>query len=182
MEIQEYQSIIQQTAVYPKEFGAAYTVLGLTGELGELVEALEADVEVQTDEEFEKIFLNINKESGDVYWYITATCNEFGIPLSNVFEGELEADHSTSITNTIGHALLMASKVSELTKKALRDNTVDLDEMTSYLNSIFLHVKDIHNRYGFSLEEVLESNYNKLIKRRETGTLHGSGDHREEEA
>jgi hypothetical protein len=33
---------------------------------------------------------------------------------------------------------------------------------------------------GFTLEEVMETNYNKLMARRATGTLHGDGDNREE--
>jgi NTP pyrophosphatase (non-canonical NTP hydrolase) len=114
MNIQEYQTIIQKTAIYPKEVGAMYCALGLNGEAGEVAEKIKKlirdtnylDSKDYTDEFKE----NLKKEIGDCIWYCTALANEFNL----------------------------------------------------------------------SLEEILEANYNKLIKRRETNTLQGSGDNREE--
>lgn len=113
MEISKYQTIIDQTAVYPREVGALYCALGLCGEAGEVAEKIKKLVR-DTDylrtknipHDFERV---LTKELGDVLWYVTATANEFGI----------------------------------------------------------------------SLEEVLKHNYEKLLARRATGTLHGSGDDRE---
>lgn len=182
MKIQDYQAIIHETAVYPRNFGPAYTVLGLNGELGELLEAIEMDVITDNVEYFESIFQGIKKESGDVYWYITATSKEFKIPLENIFCGDDDKDpYKYSIEDNITKAVIMSTKISELTKKFLRDGHINIPQITEYLNKIYLYVKNIHQRYGISLEEVLEENVNKLRKRRETGTLHGSGSYREEE-
>lgn len=127
MNVEEYQDIIQKTAIYPTEVGLAYCALGLTGESGEVAEKIkklyrdnqdlipyiqmgQEPADVNTRERYFEIRKDVLKELGDVIWYVTALANEFGLPLS----------------------------------------------------------------------EILEANYNKLIKRRETGTLQGSGDHREE--
>lgn len=127
MTIKEYQTIIEKTAIYPKNIGIAYCALGLTGEAGEVAEKIkklyrdkqhlinyiqrgEEPSDVNKFLQMVQLIEGIKKELGDVIWYVTALANEFGI----------------------------------------------------------------------SLEDIMESNYNKLIKRKETNTLHGSGDNREE--
>ena len=115
MDLKQYQTIIKKTAIYPKEIGIAYCVMGLTGESGEVADKakkLYRDKDLLNNKvisaEDKQSFI---KELGDVLWYITALANE-----------------------------------------------IDTD-----------------------LSTIAETNYNKLIKRRETNTLHGSGDNREDE-
>lgn len=119
MNLNEYQSIIDKTAIYPKEIGVAYCALGLAGEAGEVadkIKKLYRDQELHSLDAVGKLLLfeenrtNIAKELGDVIWYVTALANEFDL----------------------------------------------------------------------SLEQIMKMNYDKLIKRRETNTLKGSGDNREE--
>lgn len=121
MTIKEYQTIIEKTAVYPKEIGLAYCAMGLTGEAGEVsdkIKKLYRDRDllnksfetVATTDEYVEIRNGLKKELGDVMWYVTAMANEMNL----------------------------------------------------------------------SLESIMQANYDKLIKRRDTNTLHGSGDNREE--
>jgi NTP pyrophosphatase (non-canonical NTP hydrolase) len=121
MTIKEYQTIIEKTAVYPKEIGLAYCAMGLTGEAGEVsdkIKKLYRDRDLlnksfetmATTDEYVEIRNGLKKELGDVMWYVTAMANEMNL----------------------------------------------------------------------SLESIMQANYDKLIKRRDTNTLHGSGDNREE--
>lgn len=48
------------------------------------------------------------------------------------------------------------------------------------LGDVLWYITAMANEAGITLEEVMEANYNKLIKRRETNTLQGDGDDREE--
>lgn len=110
MDIKEYQTIIEKTAIYPKEIGKLYCALGLCGEAGEVAEKIK---KIYRDKEgivdsYDK--MQLAKEIGDVIWYCTALAQELNL----------------------------------------------------------------------SMEGILKANYNKLIVRRETNTLHGSGDNREE--
>lgn len=119
MDFKKYQTIIAETAVYPKEIALAYCAMGLTGEAGEVADkikklyrddklnSLDATSELLLIDEHR---LAIAKELGDVLWYITAMANE-----------------------------------------------IDMD-----------------------LEQVAQMNYDKLLKRRRTNTLHGNGDDRED--
>lgn len=110
MKIEEYQNIIEKTAIYPKEIGLTYCTLGLCGEAGEVAEKVKKLYRDNKGLVTDKFKEEVKKEIGDVIWYCTALANELGL----------------------------------------------------------------------TLEEILEANYTKLIKRRETNTLHGSGDNREE--
>lgn len=105
MNVKEYQTIIEKTAIYPKEIGLAYCAMGLTGEAGEVSDKIKKIYRDNTEVDVPAIA----KELGDVLWYVTAMANELGV----------------------------------------------------------------------SLEEIMENNYNKLMLRRETNTLSGSGDNRE---
>lgn len=111
MTTEEYENIIEKTAVYPHNIGVMYCALGLCGEAGEVAEKIK---KIYRDKEGvigwqEKEA--IVKEMGDVLWYITALANELGVSLSHI----------------------------------------------------------------------MDTNYNKLIERRVTNTLHGDGDNREKE-
>jgi len=128
MNVKKYQTIIKQTAIYPKEIGLAYCALGLTGEAGEVADKVKKlyrdglgttsasdtsrDFHLMKDEDpdVQAWVKSVGKELGDTLWYITAMANELGL----------------------------------------------------------------------TLEEIMQTNYDKLIKRRETNTLSGSGDDREE--
>lgn len=118
IDLETYQTIIEKTAIYPKQIGLAYCAMGLTGEAGEVAEKIKklyrdgasSEGGLPTIEHNQSIIPSLKKELGDVIWYISALASELGL----------------------------------------------------------------------TLEEVMEANYNKLMKRKETGTLQGSGDDREE--
>lgn len=113
MNVEEYQKIIKQTAVFPRQIGIAYCGLGLTGEAGEVADKIKKLYRdknlLESNHISDEDKLAIAKELGDVLWYLTATANELGIRLSTI----------------------------------------------------------------------MQMNYDKLIQRRQTNTLHGSGDDRE---
>ncbi len=110
MTTKDYQNIIAETAVFPKEIGLTYCTMGLCGEAGEVAEKMKKLFRDEGGVVSPQFRYDIRKELGDVMWYVTALSNEL----------------------------------------------------------------------GFTLEEVMEYNYNKLMLRRATNTLHGSGDNREE--
>lgn len=156
MKIEEYQKIIGQTAVYPKQvdnFGLAYCWLGLLGEWNEFLNANQT---------------NIKKEFGDFCWYLVAFCKEADIDVKEIFNPNNIDSHYQDISENI--------------KKYYRDGKpLDKNNIIKALSSKFYNGKKIIEMWGYSfdLEEILEINYNKLIKRRETNTLHGDGDNRE---
>lgn len=82
-----------------------------------------------------------------------------------------------------------AGEVAEKVKKLYRDTDYPNEksfpvefrkDIKKELGDVIWYVTALAGEVNLTLEEILESNYNKLIKRRETNTLHGSGDNREE--
>ena len=76
-----------------------------------------------------------------------------------------------------------AGEVAEKVKKVWRDkNGLFLEEDRNALllelgDSLF-YITRLAAELGFSLEEVVEGNFNKILSRKERGTLQGSGDNR----
>lgn len=168
MEVKEYEGIIKKTAIFPSEFGTGYCMLGLTGEFEELLASLSSG---NND--------RINKEAGDVFWYITALCNEYGFTLSQFWKtdfrnyGKFHKSYIPIIHKYIG-------ELAEVTKKYYRDKTVDLDKVKPLLDNLISNYQGFLYSLDANQYHILQKNYEKLIKRRKTGTLHGSGDNREE--
>lgn len=171
MEIKDYIGIIEKTAVYPQEvsgFGICYTFLGILGEMGEFVEKSRF-IDFENPEEVTRDLL---KEAGDVLWYVTAMSLEAKLDTEGILNTPEEFFFSKGYTE---HDI-----VAEMLKKLYRDSKeLNLEILDNFLRSIVSEIRvQINNDYMFS--KVLEMNYNKLIKRRETNTLHGDGDNRED--
>lgn len=89
MHFDEYQEVSESTAIYPEagsgSFNAvSYTVLGLSNEAGEVAGKLKKvwrdnEGKIGKAEEAE-----LQKELGDVLWYLAAVANELGVSLNDV--------------------------------------------------------------------------------------------------
>ena len=87
MEFNEYQKKSRQTAIYPqagKNF--IYPTLGLTGESGEVAEKIKKvirDKEGIVDGETRQA---VEKELGDVLWYVAQLATELNLSLNKIAE------------------------------------------------------------------------------------------------
>jgi len=171
MKFIDYKEIIKKTAKFPTSLNSrSYCLMGL---FGEFVEFLEKRIDPSSSRK------DLKKELGDVFWYLTALCSVLG---SDVMEIIPTAELSkSSFTASKNRFIINYGKLSEVIKKVYRDNNSINKEINDvFLRSMMLSLYNLSTLSGFTVEEVLETNYNKLIKRRETNTLLGSGDNREE--
>lgn len=166
MNLKEYEKIIAETAIYPKEitqsFGLAYCMLGLNEEFQEFLDAETANQK--------------QKELGDVIWYVTAMCTEINTTISQLAE-ELENDTLKKYASA-DYVQKKIIRLSGKVKKYYRDNVDYSDAIKEVLKEVLFYITVNFNN---ELSEILSMNYTKLIKRRETNTLHGEGDNREEQ-
>lgn len=166
MKLKEYENVIAETAIYPKEitqsFGLAYCMLGLNEEFQEFLDA--------------KTLIDNKKEAGDVIWYITAMATEVNTTIS-----ELWLEMATENRKQLGayDTQKMIIRLNGKIKKYYRDGKDYTSEIKEVLKYVLKYIMDTCTDYNFS--DVLQTNYDKLIKRRETNTLHGEGDNREEQ-
>lgn len=101
MNVEDYQQIIKETAVFPRDIGLTYCTLGLTGEAGEVAEKVKKlfrDRKGIITPDFRK---DVKKELGDVMWYVTALANELGMTLSEIMEANYEKLMARRRTNTL---------------------------------------------------------------------------------
>ena len=89
MDFNQYQEAARDTAIYPAEQGLIYTVLGLTGEAGEVAEKVKKMLrdDIELDDKYRG---KIARELGDVLWYLSNVAHEIGITLDTVALANLE--------------------------------------------------------------------------------------------
>jgi NTP pyrophosphatase (non-canonical NTP hydrolase) len=88
-----YSKVADTTAVYPGSgeiTGLCYAALGLNGEAGEVAEKVKKLIRDKggvVDDEFRA---QVQKELGDVLWYLNALCKELDLNLEDAAQGNLE--------------------------------------------------------------------------------------------
>lgn len=92
MEINYYQQHTKRTAIYPgngtgEHTAVTYTILGLTGEAGELANKWKKSYR---DGNRELIVDQLKAELGDVMWYISQLATELGVSLEDVCRDNLD--------------------------------------------------------------------------------------------
>jgi len=94
MNFAQYQTLAASTADYPRGTAGAglppglYTALGLNGEAGEVAEKIKKYWRDGGD--YAAVKAAIQKELGDVLWYLSETARQWGIPLEIVAQANLE--------------------------------------------------------------------------------------------
>lgn len=92
MKLNEYQEEASSTAIFPNELpdfldiGQVYTVLGQTGESGEIAEKLKKAIR----EDDEMYIEEMRAEVGDVLWYLSQVCEEFDWEMGEIAKENIE--------------------------------------------------------------------------------------------
>ena len=87
MDFSEYQQLARSTAIYPnKGNNFTYPALGLCGEAGEVAEKCKKIIRDQGGEWTEDNRKDIEKECGDVLWYLANIAEEFCLSLEDIAE------------------------------------------------------------------------------------------------
>ena len=86
MEVNEYQRMALETAVYPKEYKIIYPALGLAGEAGEAVDKIKKVLRDNNGEFTDEKKKEIALELGDLSWYLAVEANDIGYTLEEIFQ------------------------------------------------------------------------------------------------
>ena len=175
VELFEYQEKAFKTAQYTMiGENPYYPVLGLCGEVGELIEEIGMP-NLSGDPQ------KILKEAGDICWYAAAVARETGASLVKVFEG---FDwHERGATGCQFDLILGAGKVAERVKKAMRDRGGAFDtetraEIAYGLGMVLAGVSKVCKAEGFTLIQAMDANIEKLARRKANNTIKGEGSER----
>ena len=91
MDFKEYQEESRKTALYP-EVGSnfVYPTLGLAGEAGEVSEKIKKVIRDKGGIVDDVTAQEIQKELGDVLWYVSQIASELKLSLDDVAQGNLQ--------------------------------------------------------------------------------------------
>jgi NTP pyrophosphatase (non-canonical NTP hydrolase) len=85
MDFKDYSRAAIITAVYPNiGYNYIYPTLGLVGEAGEVAEKVKRVIRDDEEKLTEERIKEIEKEIGDVLWYLSMLCFELGLSLEDV--------------------------------------------------------------------------------------------------
>jgi NTP pyrophosphatase (non-canonical NTP hydrolase) len=181
LKLNEYQTGAVSTAIYP-DIMMAYPALGLCGEVGELIAAINKD---RYSGECSDNLDSVKKEIGDVLWYAANIAEDMDTRLSEVMGREnFEVCPETwNIDDALIDLPVCAGEVAENIKKAIRDN----DGAVSYARGrnilaalclLVIWLERLCSGFGATLEECAQLNLDKLRSRAERDAIKGEGDYR----
>lgn len=91
MNFNEYQQQARTTAVYPNiGDNYIYPALGLCGEAGEVAEKIKKIIRDNNGIITYEKNIEIQKELGDVLWYVSNLASELGVDLNRVAQSNLD--------------------------------------------------------------------------------------------
>jgi NTP pyrophosphatase (non-canonical NTP hydrolase) len=88
--LSEYQSLSRRTAEYPREAWLAYPALGLAGEAGEVAEHAKKAIRDDGGTISQERRAAMEKELGDVLWYVAQLASELELELEQIAQANLE--------------------------------------------------------------------------------------------
>ncbi len=92
MQLNEYQIKAKETVVYPKIDGKGfiYPVLGLAGEVGELLNNVKKIFRDDNKRLKKERKLAVESELGDILWYVALVATEFNLSLEDIARGNIQ--------------------------------------------------------------------------------------------
>lgn len=160
----EYQARTAYTAIYPgagTRNGITYVILGLVGELSELLDNP-----------------HDTSEAGDVLWYLAQAhiCLDTDLPEPGDEILALSASRPPYLTPSI----VAAGRLAEHAKKAIRDDygMVTDRRRAAMLNVLGTLTEHFYIALGSEVAEIAAANLDKLASRKVRGVLSGEGDQR----
>lgn len=102
LSLNEYQTEAAKFAIYPKEQGLAYCILGLVGEAGEVANKYKKVIRDEGGELSPEKQIELLHEVGDVLWYAAQVATELGWNLRDIAQGNINKLADRHERNQIG--------------------------------------------------------------------------------
>lgn len=86
MDFQEYQDSAKRTAIYPESAKVTYPLIGLAGEVGEILNKYKKTIRDGTRLDVD----DMASELGDVLWYLSQSATDMGLSLEEIARKNVE--------------------------------------------------------------------------------------------
>lgn len=178
MNIESYEKKISEWDVYPHSVKPTIYLLGAYGELGELVEKVLGYYDKY--KKIEQRQMKLALEIGDVYWYLFRFMNALGFTYKEIMAIHTTVELSVDPLITLLKIYSQFGKITNDFKKVFRDHGGVLEkkqmEYAEKIARILKYMDHFLRQIGFTFDEVIEMNYEKLDSRYMRGKIRGRGD------
>ena len=178
----QYQELTGETAVYPDgNDGLEYLHMGAVGEAGEICNKMKkiirGDHKMLADAKEA-----IADECGDVFWYISELAKQYRFPLSKMalndvraFEIKIKTEPGLLYKYAVRLSFVLA-QFANIYESGFMTADIKVDHMRTSMYMLVAIIKTLE----LDTQQVLSSNILKLKKRKNTNTIKGTGDKRQE--
>lgn len=100
--LDEYEELINATAIYPAEKGIEYVTLGLVGEAGEIANKIKKVIRDSNGVISNELRSALIDEAGDVQWYLIAlVCKELNCTFEEMLRRNMDKLYARKAKGTI---------------------------------------------------------------------------------
>ncbi len=170
--LKTYQKRAMETCL-PSSKNIKYLIAGTASETFELLAKIYGNYakEIRGDGKTpEETATQIKGELGDVAWFLALACELFAENFESRIRAALERQPTLPFS--------LFSEKAPLDVREFFDSITDVNTIDYPLDDQFGLLVEVCKIYGLELEDVLESNLDKLAKRRAENKICGDGDNR----
>lgn len=189
MNLREYQEKARSTAIYDhSKIAMLYPGLGLVGECGEVCEKVKKLFRDDNGELTDSRKQAIRKELGDCCWYLANTCEDISFDLKMAYAMVdslcVQRVSKKELPQIALYMCRKAANVAHALEQWYYEYRCCPAENNRFLSiphdiaKIMCCIEEIAVRCDSTLEEIYSANIDKLLSRKERGTLKGEGDNR----
>lgn len=186
MNFSVYQQEALKTALYPNVgSNILYPMLGLMGESGEIAGKISKIIRDDNGTMTRERRAAIRGELGDVLWFMATVCAEANLDMGTLYVLARRAVNNTHITDLPRLAFKISqqtARMSMLVEQFVygpRQGEINnLEPLGTDITILFTNMIDLCLACSLDIEQVAQSNIEKLTSRQERGVLQGDGDNR----
>lgn len=186
MNFSVYQEEALKTALYPNiGSNILYPMLGLIGESGEVAGKIKKMIRDDNGIMTRERRAAIRGELGDVLWYMAIVCAEANLDMGTLYLLAQRAIHDTHMTDLSRLAFKLSQQtahMSMLVEQFIygphKEDMDTLAPLSTDITILFTNMIDLCLACSLDIEQVAQSNLEKLSSRQKRGVLQGDGDKR----
>lgn len=186
MNFSVYQKEALKTALYPSVgSNILYPMLGLIGESGEIAGKISKIIRDDSGTMTPKRRAAIRGELGDVLWFMATVCTEADLDMGTLYllaNRAINNVHMTDLPRLAFKLSQQTAHMSILVEQFIygphKGDMKVLAPLSTDITILFTNMIDLCLACSLDIEQVAQSNIEKLTSRQERGVLQGSGDNR----
>lgn len=163
MNLQEYiqQAQVTNDSTASKERNNLHAGYGLVTEIGEIADIFKRHIFYGKDIDI----VNLKEEIGDAMWYLAIGIHARGIELELVQKSSKDYLSGQDSLTDSQNMLMMADNASYVLFSHYKDDSLAKTEEILYLSTLYHCLQCLCHINGFTLEEAMDLNIQKLRKR-----------------